>query len=29
VKKYTDEQGIEMLEFLQLLLAELKKEEQE
>jgi hypothetical protein len=29
VKNYTDEQGIEMLEFLQLLLAELKKEEQE
>jgi hypothetical protein len=27
VKKYTDEQGIEMLEFLQQLLAELKKEE--
>jgi hypothetical protein len=29
VQKYTDEQGIEMLEFLQQLLTELKKEEQE
>jgi hypothetical protein len=29
VQKYTDEQGIEMLDFLQQLLTELKKEEQE